>query len=160
MITKSSVLLLAGVLGLASALGGCASTRSADVYSPSEALNEARVRSGVIESVRPVRIQSDSEIGKLVGAIVGGIGGSDIGQGKGSAVGAVLGATVGSAVGNAVGKEVNTKPGLEIVLTLDSGEVISVVQEADVNLVAGQRVRVITRGRVSRVVPAEPTPHG
>jgi outer membrane lipoprotein SlyB len=141
------------------ALSGCASSRSADVYTPNEALNEARVRSGVIESVRPVRIQSDSELGKLVGAIVGGIGGSDIGQGKGSAVGAVIGATVGSAVGNAVGKNVNTKDGLEIVLTMDSGEVISIVQEADVDLVAGQRVHVITRGRVSRVVPAEPTPH-
>jgi outer membrane lipoprotein SlyB len=135
--------------------GGCASSRSADVYSASDAMNEARVRNGTVESVRPVKIQSDSDIGKIVGAIVGGIAGSGMGKGNGSAVGAVLGATAGGAVGNAVGKDVNSKDGLEIVLTIDNGETIAIVQEADVVLVPGQKVRVITRGRVSRVVPLQ-----
>lgn len=118
-------------------------------------MNEARVRNGTVESVRPVKIQSDSDIGKIVGAIVGGIAGSGMGKGNGSAVGAVLGATAGGAVGNAVGKDVNSKDGLEIVLTIDNGETIAIVQEADVVLVPGQKVRVITRGRVSRVVPLQ-----
>jgi len=149
------IVLTAALIGSAALLGGCANDRSANVYTSYEALNEAHVRSGVVESVRPVRIQADSEIGKLVGAIVGGIAGSNMGQGKGSAVGAVVGATVGGAVGNAVDKQANTKDGLEIVLNLDNGEVVAVVQEADVNVVPGQRVRVITRGRVSRVVPMQ-----
>ena len=143
------------VLASAALLSGCANDRSANVYNSSEALNEAHVRSGVVESVRPVRIQADSEIGKLVGAIVGGIAGSNMGQGKGSAVGAVVGATVGGVVGNAVDKQANTKDGIEIVLNLDNGEVVAIVQEADVSVVPGQRVRVITRGRVSRVVPLQ-----
>ena len=153
--TSAPKLVAVALVASAALLGGCANDRSANVYSSSEALNEAHVRSGVVESIRPVRIQADSEIGKLVGAIVGGIAGSNMGQGKGSAVGAVVGATVGGAVGNAVDKQANTKDGIEIVLNLDNGEVVAIVQEADVNVVPGQRVRVITRGRVSRVVPLQ-----
>jgi outer membrane lipoprotein SlyB len=153
--TENPYWLAAAALGLALLLGGCASSRSADVYTPSDAMNESRVRNGTVDSVRSVKIQADSDLGKVIGAIVGGIAGSDMGKGNGSAVGAVLGATVGGAVGNAVGKDVNAKDGLEIVLTLDNGETIAIVQEADVAIVPGQKVRVITRGRVSRVVPVQ-----
>jgi len=68
--------------------------------------------------------------------------------------GAVIGATVGGAAGGAIGKDVNAKEGMELVLRMESGEVIAVVQEADIAFVPGQKIRVITRGRVSRVVPA------
>ncbi|QNM95229.1 hypothetical protein [Chitinimonas koreensis] len=101
-----------------------------------------------------MKIRSDSDLGKIIGAIVGGVAASDnIGRGGGSAVAGVLGATVGGAVGNALGKEVNAKDGVEIVLQMDNDETIAIVQEADVEFVPGQKVRVITRGRVSRVVP-------
>ncbi|MEH6461641.1 glycine zipper domain-containing protein [Chitinimonas sp. JJ19] len=149
-----SRLLLISAMGTAVLLGGCASDRSARIYSPSEALNEARVRSGTVESVRAVRIQSDSELGQLIGAVIGGIAGSNVGKGSGSTVGAVIGATVGGAAGGAIGKDVNAKEGMELVLRMESGEVIAVVQEADIAFVPGQKIRVITRGRVSRVVPA------
>lgn len=141
-------------LGLALALGGCASSRSANIYTPSEALNEARVRTGVVDSVRPVSIQTDSEIGKLVGAVIGGVAaGGNLGKGNGAAISGALGAVVGGAVGNAIGKDANSKEGVELVLQMENGEMIAVVQEADIAFVAGQKVRVITRGRVSRVVP-------
>ncbi|QDQ28361.1 hypothetical protein FNU76_19505 [Chitinimonas arctica] len=155
-IQPSPRLIGAAVLGLALSLSGCANSRTANYYSPSEAMNEAKVRAGTVEAARPVKIRpDDSELGSLIGAVIGGIAASgNIGKGNGAVVSGVLGATVGGAVGNAVGKDVNTKDGLELVLKLDNGEVIAVVQEADISFAVGQKVRVITRGRVSRVVPA------
>lgn len=153
-LSHTSRLLAATGLSLLVLLTGCASDRSANVYNPNQAMNESRVRTGVVESVRPVKIQADSELGKIMGAIIGGVAaGSNIGKGSGAIISGTLGAAVGGAAGNAIGKEANSKEGLEIVLQMDSGEVISIVQEADVALSPGQKVRVITQGRVSRVVP-------
>lgn len=138
---------------LAAGLAGCASSRSADVYNANDAMVEAQVRYATVDSVRPVKIQSDGEVGKLIGVILGGIAGSNMGQGKGAAVGAIAGATAGGVVGNAIGKDANSRDGVEIVLTLENGQSIAIVQEADVIVTPGQKVRIITRGRVSRVVP-------
>ncbi|GAB3247440.1 outer membrane lipoprotein [Chitinimonas naiadis] len=150
-----SRLMIGTIAGITLALAGCASDRSANIYMPSEALNEARVREGMVESIRPVKIQSDSEIGKIIGAVIGGVAvGGNVGKGNGSIVSGVLGAAAGGAVGNALGKEANSKDGVELVLKMDNGEVIAVVQESDITFVPGQKIRVITRGRVSRVVPA------
>ncbi|PHV11380.1 hypothetical protein [Chitinimonas sp. BJB300] len=146
--------LSAAAVGLLLLLTGCASDRSANVYNPSEAMSESRVRTGVVESVRPVKIQSDSDLGKIIGAIIGGVAaGGNVGKGKGSIVSGTIGAAVGGAAGNAIGKQANSKDALEIVLQMDSGEVISIVQEPDVPMAVGQKVRVISQGRVSRVVP-------
>ncbi|MGQ5521950.1 hypothetical protein ACUHMQ_01675 [Chitinimonas sp. PSY-7] len=155
MLLKPHFRLLSAVgMGLIALLSGCASDRSANVYTPSEAMSESRVRTGVIESVRPVKIQSDSDLGKIMGAVIGGVAaGGNIGKGKGSIVSGTIGAAVGGGAGNAIGKQANSKDALEIVLQMDSGEVISIVQEADVPLAVGQKVRVISQGRTSRVVP-------
>ncbi|HEY9101414.1 hypothetical protein [Chitinimonas sp.] len=150
-----SRLLLACLAGLSLVMTGCASSRSANVYNPSEALNEARVREGTVESIRPVKIQADSDIGKIIGAVIGGVAvGGNVGKGNGAVISGVLGAAAGGAAGNAIGKELNSKDGIELVLRMDNGEIIAVVQEADVAFAPGQKIRVITRGRVSRVVPA------
>ena len=78
---------------VAAALAGCATSKSGDVYSRSEAQKEQTVRLATIESVRPVTIEGTrSGIGAAAGGIGGGVAGSGVGHGRGSAVAGVLGA--------------------------------------------------------------------
>ena len=53
--------------------------------------------------------------------------------------------------GQSIEEQANQRPGLEITLKYDSGETRVIVQEADVELKAGDRVRVVTSRGVVRV---------
>ncbi len=132
---------------------GCATqSSSAGIYRSSETQREQTVRMATVEAVRNVTIQRDSKgIGTVGGAVVGGIAGSAAGGGKGRDVAAVLGAIVGSVAGQSIEEQANQRPGLEITLKYDSGETRVIVQEADVELKAGDRVRVVTSRGVVRV---------
>lgn len=141
-------LIAAGTLLLA----GCPAGLGGKDYSRSQARTVQEVRMGIVESVREVSIEgTKTPIGAAAGAAVGGIAGSNIGGGKGQAVGAILGAVGGGLAGAAVEEGVTRKPGLEITVRLDSGRLIAVTQEADENFAAGERVRVLTGGGVTRV---------
>lgn len=142
------------VAALAATLAGCQTRESANVYGKHEAGREQLVRFATVEAVRNVRIQgSQSGIGGAAGGIVGGIAGSSVGQGRGSAVGAVLGGVAGGVAGNTIENRVTEKDALEITVRLDSGELRAIVQEADVPLQPGQRVRLLTSGGITRVTP-------
>lgn len=133
-------------------LGGCASSMSGGAYSRPQARQAQEVRMGVVESVRPVKIEgTKSPVGAGAGAIVGGVAGSNIGSGKGSTVGAVLGAVAGGLAGAAIEEGVTHKEGLEITVRLDNGRMIAVTQEADEQFRAGERVRILSGGGVTRV---------
>lgn len=134
------------------ALTGCAGSQSGSAYSRSQTRGEMQVRMGVVESVRQVTIEgTQSGVGTVAGGAVGGIAGSNIGQGKGAAVGAVLGAVLGGMAGQAIEEKSTKKDGLEITITLDSGQMIAVTQEADEAFRAGDRVRVLSGDGVTRV---------
>lgn len=142
------------VAALAATLAGCQTRESANVYGKHEAGREQLVRFATVEAVRNVRIQgSQSGIGGAAGGIVGGIAGSSVGQGRGSAVGAVLGGVAGGVAGNTIENRATEKDALEITVRLDSGELRAIVQEADVPLQPGQRVRLLTSGGITRVTP-------
>ncbi|HWD22954.1 MAG TPA: glycine zipper 2TM domain-containing protein [Burkholderiales bacterium] len=144
------------VLALAAAatLAGCATSRSGDVYSRDEALREQTVRLGTVESVRPVTIQGTrSGIGAASGAVVGGVAGSGVGHGRGSTIAGVLGAVGGGVAGQAIEEGTTRKSGVEITVRLDNGELRAIVQEETDKFVAGQRVRLLTTGGVTRVSP-------
>jgi outer membrane lipoprotein SlyB len=144
------------VLALATAatLAGCATSRSGDVYSRDEALREQTVRLGTVESVRPVTIQGTrSGIGAASGAVVGGVAGSGVGHGRGSTIAGVLGAVGGGVAGQAIEEGTTRKSGVEITVRLDNGELRAIVQEETDKFVAGQRVRLLTTGGVTRVSP-------
>ena len=147
---KSAVL----VAALAAALAGCATRESANVYSRHETGREQTVRFATVDSVRKVLIQgSQSGIGAAAGGIVGGVAGSTVGQGRGSTVGAVLGGVAGGVAGNVIEGGATRKDALEITVRLDSGELRAIVQEADLDLRPGQRVRLVTSGGITRVTP-------
>lgn len=133
-------------------LAGCASSNSGSVYSRDEARREATVRMGTLESVRAVTIEgTKTPVGTVAGGAVGGIAGSSIGGGRGSAVGAVLGAVAGGLVGSAAEEGITRKPGVELTVRLDNGELRAIVQEADETFTVGERVRLVSQGGVTRV---------
>lgn len=133
-------------------LGGCAASQSGSAYTRTQARQAQEVEMGVVESVRQVQIEgTKTPIGAAAGAAVGGLAGSNIGGGKGQAVGAILGAVGGGLAGAAVEEGVTRKPGLEITVRLDSGRLLAVTQEADEAFTAGERVRVLSGGGVTRI---------
>jgi outer membrane lipoprotein SlyB len=146
--------LVLAALAAAATLGGCATSKSGDVYSRDEALREQSVRLATVESVRPVTIQGTrSGIGAAAGGVVGGVAGSGVGQGRGSTVAGVLGAVAGGVAGQAIEEGTTRKPGVEITVRLQNGELRAIVQEETDKFVPGQRVRLLTSGGVTRVSP-------
>lgn len=147
------MLLLAG-LAASAVLTACATSKSGDVYSRDEALREQTVRLATVESVRPVTIQGTrSGIGAAAGGVTGGVAGSTVGHGKGSTIAGVLGAVGGGVAGQAVEEGATRKAGVEVTVRLASGELRAIVQEETDKFVAGQKVRLLTVGGVTRVSP-------
>ena len=96
---------------------GCASGLGGGDYQRAEARRVINVRMGVVESVRPVKLEgTKSPVGTLGGAAIGGIAGSTVGQGKGSAIAAVIGAVAGGLAGSAAEEGMTRKQGIEITL--------------------------------------------
>jgi outer membrane lipoprotein SlyB len=145
---------LIAALAVAAMLAGCVTHESANVYSKHEAGREQVVRMATVDSIRKVQIEgSQSGVGAAAGGAVGGIAGSTVGHGAGSSVAAVLGAVAGGVAGNALENKGTTKDAYEITVKMDSGEYRAIVQEADVDVKPGQRVRLLTSGGVTRVTP-------
>lgn len=144
---------IAGAVAACALLAGCASTSSGSVYSSGQAGREQTVRMGVVESVRQVTIKGpNSGVGTIAGGAIGGVAGSNIGGGnRGSAVGTILGAIAGGLAGNAIEQSTSKKPGLEITVKLDNGELRAVTQNADEGFRPGERVRLLSAGGVTRV---------
>ncbi len=132
---------------------GCAGSRSGQVYSRDEARQVQTVENGTVESVKQVLIEgTKTPIGTAAGGVAGGVIGSTVGSGSGKTVATVVGALVGAAAGTLAEEGITRKQGLEIIVKKDSGQTIVVVQEADVVINAGDRVRIITApGGVTRV---------
>jgi outer membrane lipoprotein SlyB len=147
------MILVAPVAAIA-VLAGCASSKRGDVYSRDEARREQAVRLATVESVRPVMIEGTrTPVGTVAGGAIGGIAGSGVGQGRGSSAAAVLGAVGGGLAGAAIEEGVTRKQGVEITVRLENGELRAIVQEESDKFVAGQKVRLLTSGGVTRVSP-------
>lgn len=137
---------------LAVLLAACASSNSGSVYSRDEARKVQTVKTGVIESVRQVKLEgTKSPVGTIAGGAVGGIAGSSVGGGRGSAIAAVIGAVAGGLAGSALEEGITRKDGVELTVKLDGGGLIAIVQEADEVFTAGEKVRILESGGVSRV---------
>jgi len=132
-------------------LVGSASGASDD-YVQSEARAVQTVEYGTVQSVRAVQIKGDKPVvGTVAGAAIGGLLGNQIGHGGGRAAATVIGAVGGGIAGSAIERKIDEEDGEEIVIKLDSGTVIAVVQPGAHHFVAGDRVRVLTGPKGSRV---------
>jgi outer membrane lipoprotein SlyB len=140
-------------------LAGCASAPWDGDAGPggrgraSAAQPEKKEYGGVVEAVREIEIESErTGVAPMAGAVVGGAVGSSVGHGRGAAVGGVVGTVVGAVAGEAAAQGA-TQRGLEITVRLDEGRIIAVTQPADKDTFrTGERVRVVSDGRIARVV--------
>ena len=144
---------LISLLAASLALSGCAvQPHSASVYSAHQTMGEQSVRMGVVESIRNVVIDNgQSGVGTLGGAALGGIAGSQVGQGNGSIAAAIGGAIAGGLIGQHIEQSANSRPGLEITVKLDNGNLTAITQDADEQFNVGDRVRLLSNGRTTRV---------
>ena len=107
-------------------------------------------------SLREVELKGkNSGVGIGAGAIAGGIGGSFLGGGnRASALGALGGAVIGGIAGLMAEEAATSGRGVELLIELDSGRTVAVVQGLDpsqpLDLRAGDRVLVIY-GKTTRV---------
>jgi len=143
----------APALALAGILAGCATPpESGNVYNSAETMHEQTVRMGTVESIRNVVIASpESGVGTLSGAALGGLAGSEIGGGKGSIATGILGAVGGGLFGQHVEKGASKRPGFEITVHLENGELRAITQPADEMFRPGERVRLVSNGYSTRV---------
>lgn len=140
------------LLALALLLGACASSNSGSVYKRGEARQIQTVKTGVVESVRQVKLEgTKTPIGGGAGAVVGGVAGSSVGGGRGQIITSVLGAVVGGLAGAAAEEGLTRKDGIEITVKLDSGNLVAVVQEADETFAPGEKVRLVESDGITRV---------
>lgn len=154
---KLLVCLMALVLALPLGITGCAPKVGGSDYDASRSRSAQSVNYGVVQSVRVVNIEDDSNtnstLGTVAGGVAGGVLGNLIGGGTGRVVATVAGAALGAGAGYAGGKALSRQEGYEIQVKLDSGDILAVTQGTDISFTPGQRVRVLSGGGTTRVVP-------
>lgn len=136
-------------------VAGCATpSNSTMVYSQGQMRQMQQVYFGTVLAVAPVRMEgSNNELYTLGGAALGGMAGSKIGKGSGSVAGAIVGALAGGTAAMAAQRHVGGTNALQLTIRLDNGKTVSIVQEADVPFVTGQRVQILSGAGTDRVMP-------
>ena len=133
-------------------LAGCADNINSDHYSTSQTGRVSTVSQCTVLSVRQVGVNDNSGAGTMIGGLAGGVAGSTIGHGySANALGAIGGALVGGLVGSAAEKGLTAQTGLEYIVKLDNGQVISITQGTGQALGVGQRCLVLF-GSTNRVI--------
>jgi outer membrane lipoprotein SlyB len=140
-----SVIGLIALTFIALLITSCAPSRSGQVYSRDQARRAHTVETGTVGQVREVMIEGTrSGVGAVGGGVAGGVLGSTVGSGRGSTIAGVVGAVAGAAAGAAAEEQITKADGLEILVSLDSGRLVAVVQESDVWFFSVDRVQVLT----------------
>ncbi|WP_299010099.1 glycine zipper 2TM domain-containing protein [uncultured Shewanella sp.] len=141
-------------------LTGCTNTPNpyGDSYGSAETRTVQQVYYGTIIETKPVTIDASSGtnmVGTVAGAAVGGVLGSTIGGGTGSALATIGGGLLGGYAGGKAANAMGERNGVNLTVRLDNGEVISIVQEVDPNMIfrVGEKVQVNMSGNTGRVVP-------
>ena len=108
-----------------------------------------------VVSINQVILSGDGDTGALTGAIIGGMAGTSVTDSKTeSNISGVLGALAGSAVGSKIGDAATRKTAIELLLDLDSGKTVSIIQEeGNYSFDINQRVKIIQNKGKSRVMP-------
>lgn len=145
LIFMRNILKLLIILTIFGLLAACAS-QTGSSYSSHQTREAMSVELGVITQLNDALIEDDPQgLGFLSGGVVGGILGSAIGHGTGRTFAIAGGALAGALAGTGVEKALRTKAAQEIMVQLDQGRTIVVVQQIDKSeiLAVGDRVRVL-----------------
>jgi outer membrane lipoprotein SlyB len=105
---------------------------------------------GTVDSIQMVRTGGSGVTGAIAGGVVGGLLGHQVGGGSGQTAATIAGAVGGAAIGNEIDRRNSAGTQYQIGVRLDSGNYLTIVQDANADLRIGDRVRV-ENGRVSRV---------
>ena len=138
------------------ALAGCSPYgTSGQKYDRAETKTAYNIEFGRVASTQLVEIEGEyGVIGTWGGASVGAAAGSAVGDGVTRSVSRAVGGVVGAVAGQAIEKEVTSEIGPEIIVALDDGSNIAIVQANDVSFSDGEKVRVLFGPRGSaRVRP-------
>ncbi len=120
---------------------------SSQNYTDNETNQRMQITYGTIVDLQAVQIDSDSNtIGKIAGGLLGGLAGSGIGGGRGSSAAAVAGAVVGGIIGNKAEAMYNKANGVQITIQLTDGQLQSIVQETNPNVLfhKGDHVKIVS----------------
>ncbi len=122
---------------------GCAANQGSKTYSANQAQTAMSVYFGTILEVGDVVIDVDQG-GSTLGAVVGGVAGRSLARaGKSNRAGRDLATVGGAAIGSAATKAASQKPGLELTVELDDGQLMVIVQLKDDDFLVGDRVRIV-----------------
>lgn len=151
----SVALFLAGVCLVC----GCAKRIDNNTYDSRSVGKVFGTFSGVVKQARRVAIENgdsleDNLMGAAIGGVLGGVAGNAVGGGRGRNVATAVGAIGGAAAGSYAEKNLKSQEGMEYVVELTDGRIITVVQGLEGICYVNQKVFVIVNnnGR-SMVVP-------
>lgn len=132
------------------ALAACTTAQTATNYARAETRMLQQVALGELLEVRDVLLdRTQTGQGAAAGSLLGSVSAAQRGDATTAAVGAVIGSLLGQGIEDAVGR----RKGLELLVKLDDGNLVSVTQETDgLSYVPGVRVRVLTLNGAARVV--------
>lgn len=126
---RAKVGLCAATLAACLALAAC-STADSNTYSSSDVGQVIETNQGRVLSSRPVEIKGDEGglAGPLAGGAIGGATGLTIGGGSGNVLATVVGAAAGAGLGYLAQNELSSGDGIEYIVELEDGRVVTLVQ--------------------------------
>ncbi len=138
-----------------SSLTACTPNISPDLYATTETGQASHTEGGVVVNARPVAVTGSADgnnWGALGGGAAGAVAGSAIGGGaRMNILGGIAGAVGGAILGNAIQNSATTQQGMEYIVKLDNGNLVTVTQSVrpifnecqKVYVIFGQQVRII-----------------
>ncbi|WP_157803246.1 hypothetical protein [Stenotrophomonas maltophilia] len=151
-----SIALTALMLASAPAMASDTSARS---YGRQEALSAQNVQLGQVLTTRIVQIESTKNLnaGSAIGAAVGYGLASKVKSSSGRNAARVAAGTIGGVAGSSVQNRLSKRQGIEIIVQVENRqgrqELISIVQDNDQLISAGDLVLITGRGSKMRVSP-------
>jgi outer membrane lipoprotein SlyB len=149
-------------VALCFALSACAASDSS-TYSRSDVGQVIETSQGQVISSRPVDIR-DSEggiIGATGGGVAGGVVGSTIGHGSGNTLATLAGVFIGAGLGYLAEREIRSDEGVEYLVDMDDGRVVTIVQnqkDGDQAIPDGTPVLIQYGNEYTRLVPLQASP--
>ena len=161
MITRSRVLTPFAVVAAATMfMASCDRQISPGVYEGRSVGTAVETYTGTVQSARLVVVQEDellqqNTIGGAVGGLTGGMLGAQVGEGWGKAAATAGGALAGAALGALAQRGAQRQNGMEYIVRMDNGQLMTVVQGVQPQIPIGRRVYVeVGSNGTARVLPA------
>jgi outer membrane lipoprotein SlyB len=132
------------ILGL---LAAACTSSSGTMYAKHDTQRAWTVRDATVVQVVEATIEGHSGvIGTYGGGYVGHSLGRTVGAGAGASIAGAVGAVAGAVVGSKAQKTATQQKAWELLVEIENGgETLAIVQPADQNFDAGEKVRVYTR---------------